>query len=62
MIALLNIFAAQEYDRAAEVRAHENNAMRALFADVAASLPDPDLRKRLEKASANQTNHLKYRR
>ena len=59
MIALLNIFAAQEYDRAAEVRAHENNAMRALFADVAASLPDPDLRARLEKASSESDESLK---
>ncbi len=59
LIALLMVFSAQEYDRAAEVRAHENAAMRALFADVASSVPDPDLRYRLERAANESDDSLK---
>ncbi len=63
MIALLMIFAAQEYDRAADVRARENAAMRALFADVtgkgAGAVPDPDLRARLQKAANEADESLK---
>ena len=59
LIALLMIFASQEYDRAAEVRAHENAAMRALFADAAGPVPDPDLRHRLQKASNESDESLK---
>jgi hypothetical protein len=59
MIALLNIFAAQEYDRAAEIRAHENDAMRALFADVAGGVMVPDLRARLERAAKDADDSLR---
>jgi hypothetical protein len=59
LIALLMIFSAQEYDRAAEVRRAENDAMRALFADVAGSVPDPDLRGRLERASRETDDSLR---
>jgi len=59
LIALLMIFAAQEYDRAAEVRANENRSLRALYADVAGSVPDPDLRARLERASREADESLR---
>jgi len=59
LIALLMIFSAQEYDRAADVRASENDAMRALFADVAGSVPDPDLSTRLKKAAHTADESLR---
>jgi len=43
--------AAEEYDRAAHVRAEENSAMRRIFRDAASSLPEPALRARLEAAA-----------
>jgi hypothetical protein len=59
LIALLMIFASQEYDRAADVRAAENRSLRALFADVGPSLPDPDLRARLAKAARETDESLR---
>jgi len=59
IIALLMIFASQEYDRAADVRVAENRSMRALYADVAGSVPDPDLRTRLKKASREADESLR---
>ncbi len=58
IIALLMIFSAQEFDRAAEVRSHENRAMRGLFADAARDVPDPDLQRRLLKASNESDESL----
>jgi hypothetical protein len=42
----------EEFDRAAARRIEENQALRALFADAAGIIPDPDLRTRLRAASA----------
>lgn len=44
--------AAEEYDRAAEIRVAENRSMRAIFRAAAASVPDRALRPRLEAAGA----------
>jgi len=59
VIALLMLFSAQEFDRAAEVRSHENQAMRALFSDAAREIPDPDLKRRLQKAANESDESLK---
>jgi len=58
LVALLMMFSAQEYDRAAEVRFNENLAMRGLFVDAARDVPDPDLQRRLLKAGNESDESL----
>jgi len=50
--ALMAILSAQEYDRAAEIRASENRDMRALFNEIAPLVRDPALKSKLEAAAA----------
>ena len=50
LAALMAILSAQEYDRAAEIRAAENREMRALFAELAPGVSDAALRAKLEAA------------
>jgi hypothetical protein len=51
--AVLLLMAAQEFNRAADIRAKENAAMRALFADVAPSIKGP-LGEQLKSAGATR--------
>ncbi len=51
LAALMAILSAQEYDRAAEIRAAENREMRALFAELAPGVSDAALRAKLEAAA-----------
>jgi hypothetical protein len=51
VIAAAMLAAAQEYDRAADIRAAENAEMRALFAEAARMVEDTGLRARLTEAS-----------
>ena len=51
--------AAEEYDRAAHVRAEENSAMRDIFGDAAASLPDSALRAEIDAAATEAEPSLR---
>jgi hypothetical protein len=57
--AVLMLVAAEEYDRAADIRAEENRAMRGLFRDAAPDVPETDLRGRLESAAAGEDSSLR---
>ena len=57
-IALTMQFAAQEYDRAADIRLNENNALRALFAE-AAPYASGDLAEALHTASQEEDTSLR---
>ena len=59
VIASLMAPAAEEYDRAAHVRAEENEAMRRIFRDAAPEVPDVGLRVRLEAAAAERDASLR---
>ena len=50
LIGLVLGMAAQEYDRAAEIRVAENADMRELFAALASAVPDTALRAKLQAA------------
>ncbi len=58
LLSLLLHFAAQEYERAAEIRVRENEDMRALFHQVAAFVDDTDLHDRLVEASGGSDPSL----
>ncbi|MGH7821758.1 MAG: hypothetical protein ACREQ9_18500, partial [Candidatus Binatia bacterium] len=58
-MAVLLVQAAEEYDRAAEVRVEENRAMREIFRDAAARVTDEGLRRRLEDAAAGTEASLR---
>jgi hypothetical protein len=51
LLGFMMMFCAQEYDRAADIRAAENTDIRALFADIADTVKDHALRTRLQAAS-----------
>lgn len=59
VMAGLMAAAAEEYDRAAHVRAEENAAMRRIFRDAAASLPEAELRGRLQSAGDERDTSLR---
>ncbi len=59
VLAVLLLVAAEEFDRAAEVRVVENRAMREIFAEAAPSVADVALRGRLEKAAGEQESSLR---
>jgi hypothetical protein len=59
VIAGLMSAAAEEYDRAAHIRAEENEAMRQIFRDAAPSVLDVGLRGRLEAAAAERDRSLR---
>lgn len=61
IIALMLKLAAEEYDRAAEIRVTENRAMRELFAEAADGLPDAELALRLRDASQQRDDDLRVR-
>ena len=58
MVALLAA-AAEEFDRAAEVRLAENRSMRTILRDAAAHVPDGDLRARLMSAADQGDSSLR---
>lgn len=59
MLAVMMMLSAQEYDRAAEIRAADNTEMRALFADLASSIFDAPLRGEVEAAAATVDTSLR---
>jgi len=59
VVAALLIMSAQEYDRAADIRAAENADMRALFADLAPMVGDAGLREELEAAAVERDGSLR---
>ena len=56
--ALLIKFAAREYERGADIRASENAAMRAIFAELAPVASDATLRTKLEAAAKTRDESL----
>jgi hypothetical protein len=50
---------ASEYERGADLRANENAGMRKLFSDVAATIQDTTLRKKLETAASSKDTSLR---
>lgn len=54
LVAMTMGMAAQEYDKAADVRVAENREMRALFADAAGVVEDKGLKVRLSEAAATE--------
>jgi hypothetical protein len=54
LIAFMMMLSAQEYGRAADIRAKENADMRALFAALAPKLGDAHLKAKLEDAARSQ--------
>jgi hypothetical protein len=59
VIAGLMAAAAEEYDRAAHVRAEENEALRRIFRDAAPSVLDAGLSARLEASAAERDSSLR---
>lgn len=59
MIAVASLFMADEYDRAAELRVWENDAMRRLLRDHADKVVDRDLQQRLRDAAQGQDESLR---
>ncbi len=59
VVAGLMMMAAQEYDRAADIRVAENRDMRALFRELAPGLSDAGLRGELEAAAATHDTSLR---
>ena len=57
--ALMAILSAQEYDRAAEIRAAENREMRALFAELAPLVTDAGLNTKLNEQAGGQDASLR---
>lgn len=57
--AMMLMLSAQEYDRAADIRAAENSGMRALFAGLAPLVRDAGLKARLEEAARGTDTSLK---
>ena len=58
-IAALMIVAAEDYDRAADVRVEENRAMREIFRDAAAIVPETALKAKLEAAALGEEASLR---
>lgn len=56
--ALLIRFCAREYERGADIRARDNDEMRALFAELAAQVADAALRAELAAAAATRDTSL----
>lgn len=59
LAAVMTMLSAQEYDRAAEIRATENREMRALFAELAPAIADAELRAELETAAGTEDASLR---
>lgn len=58
LLGFMMMLSAQEYDRAADIRASENADMRGLFRDVAGEVADAELKSMLSKAAATQDRSL----
>src|SRR5277367_3353368 len=59
LLGIMMTFAAQEYERGADIRVAENSDMRALFRDVAAQVDHAELKAMLSAAAATQDRSLK---
>lgn len=59
VMCAMMLAAAQEYDRAADIRAKENAEMRTLFAEAAGMVDDAGLRNRLKEASETRDGSLR---
>ncbi|MGH7896909.1 MAG: hypothetical protein ACREQQ_03095 [Candidatus Binatia bacterium] len=59
VMAVLMASAAEEYERAADVRVEENRAMRLIFADAAAFVEEGQFRARLEAAAGERETSLR---
>jgi len=58
LISFMMMLSAQEYERAADIRAKENADMRALFARAAPKLRDAELRSKLQEAAHEAESSL----
>jgi len=58
LIAFMMMLSAQEYERAADIRARENADMRALFAKLAPKFRNAELKSKLEEAAQTQDTSL----
>jgi len=58
LLSVMMTLAAQEYDRAAEIRVAENADMRALFGELAPLISDPALRTDLQRAATQKDASL----
>ena len=58
ILALLMKFAAREYERGADIRSAENIDIRALFAELAPIVRDPQLRERVEAGAVTRDSSL----
>jgi hypothetical protein len=59
LLGIMMTFAAQEYERGAEIRVAENADMRALFRDATPQIDDAELKAVLSKAAATEDRSLK---
>lgn len=59
LLGFMMMLSAQEYDRAADVRAAENADMRALFGELARKVKDKALHTKLEAAANTEDRSLK---
>jgi len=58
LLSMMMMLAAQEYDRAAEIRVAENTDLRALFGELAPLISDPALRTDLQRAATKKDASL----
>jgi hypothetical protein len=59
LMGFMLMFAAQEYDRAADIRVAENGDMRRLFRDAAPTIADAELKAALLRAADTRDDSLK---
>jgi hypothetical protein len=59
LLGIMMTFAAQEYERGAEIRVAENTDMRMLFREAAATISDVDLKSALAVAADTRDASLK---
>lgn len=59
LLGFMMLLSAQEYDRAAEIRVAENDAMRALFGAAASMITDAELREALAQAAELREGSLR---
>jgi hypothetical protein len=59
LLGIMMTFAAQEYERGADIRVAENADMRTLFRDAAPQIGDAELKAMLSKAAATEDRSLK---
>ena len=59
LLGIMMMLSAQEYDRAAEIRARENDDMRALFREVADKVTEADLKAMVTRAGETRDASLK---